>query len=215
MAGLEVGWTRLVEACHRHGFPVRMDPPAPDAPPPGTQWLGAPLDPMLAGLYARTGRATLGDFVLYRPGSGADGALDVNAWMRGQGLTPFPACVLFGQVANLEYYYGVVPGLADAQGVQPVLYIDVQEEPHVVPVASSMEWLFTQLAQFMDLLPEQPDFVPGRCSTVMFPFAAAEPIAQDRPLVDMMRAGRFDGLVTRDEESQQWMQQVLDASGRP
>ncbi|RKG93536.1 hypothetical protein D7V88_02285 [Corallococcus terminator] len=167
---------------------------------------------MLASLYGRTGRATLGDFVLYRPGAGADGALDVNAWMRGQGQAPFASCVLFGQVANLEYYYGVAPGLADAHGVQPVLYVDVQEELLVVPVASSVEALFRQLAGFMDLLPEQPDFVPGRCSTVMFPFAAAELIAQDRPLVDMMRAGRFDRLVTRDEESQRWMQQVLAAS---
>ncbi|RYZ41828.1 MAG: hypothetical protein EOO71_10360 [Myxococcaceae bacterium] len=211
MAGLEVEWTRLVETCRRHGFPVRVDPPAPDAPHPGAQWLGAPLDPMLASLHARTGRATLGDFVLYRPGSGVEGALEVNAWMRGQGLAPFASCVLFGQVANLEYYYGVVPALADAHGVQPVLYIDVQEEPHVVPVASSVEMLLHQLAGFMDLLPEQPDFVLGRCSTVMFPFAAAELIARDRPLVDMMRAGRFDGLVTRDEESQRWMQQVLAA----
>ncbi|RKH20433.1 hypothetical protein D7Y13_27180 [Corallococcus praedator] len=176
------------------------------------QWLGAPLDPMLAGLYARTGRATLGDFVLYRPGSGTDGVLDVNAGLRGQGQTPFPSCVLFGQVSNLEYYYGVVPDLADAHGVQPVLYVDVQEEPHVVPVASNVEALLHQLACFMDLLPEQSDFVPGRCSTVMFPFAAAELIAEDRALVDMMRAGRFDGLVTRDEESQRWMQQVLAAS---
>ncbi|MBE4750321.1 hypothetical protein G4177_19325 [Corallococcus sp. ZKHCc1 1396] len=189
-----------------------MSPPSPDAPRQGMQLLGAPLDPMLAGLYARTGRATLGDFVLYRPdSSAADGVLGVNAWMRGQGQAPFPSCVLFGQVSNLESYYGVVPGLADARGVQPVLYVDVQEEPHVVPVASSVEALFHQLAAFMDLLPEQPDFVPGRCSTVPFPFAAAGLIAEDRPLVDLMRAGRFDGLVTQDEESQRWMRQVLAA----
>ncbi|WP_375755196.1 hypothetical protein [Corallococcus exercitus] len=151
----------------------------------------------------------LGDLVLYRPGSGPDGVLDVNGWLRGRGQAPFPSCVLFGQVSNLAYYYGVVPALADARGVQPVLYIDTQEELHVVPVASSVDWLFTQLARFMDLLPGEPDFVPGRCSTTTFPFVAAGLIAQDTALVEMMRAGRFDGLVTRDEESQRWMQQVL------
>ena len=165
---------------------------------------------MLAGIYSRAGRATLGDIELYRPGSGPDGVLDVNAWLRGRGQAPFPACVLFGQVSNLAYYYGVVPALADARGVQPVLYIDMQEELLVVPVASSVDWLFNQLARFMELLPGEPDFIPGRCSTTMFPFAAAGLIAQDTALVEMMRTGRFDGLVTRDEESQRWMQQVLD-----
>jgi hypothetical protein len=204
------GWTRLVDTCRRHGFPVRVDPPSSDAPQPGSMLLGAPLDPMLGRIYARTGRALLGDIELYRPGSGPDGVLDVNGWLRGRGQAPFPACVLFGQVANLAYYYGVVPALADVDGVQPVLYIDVQEEPHVVPVASSVDGLFGQLARFMDLLPEDPDFVPGRCSTTTFPFATPGIIASDTVLVDMMRAGRFDGLVTRDEESQRWMRQVMD-----
>ncbi|NNB98167.1 hypothetical protein HI113_30145 [Corallococcus exiguus] len=165
---------------------------------------------MLAGIYSRAGRATLGDIELYRPGSGPDGVLDVNAWLRGRGQAPFPACVLFGQVSNLAYYYGVVPALADARGVQPVLYIDMQEELLVVPVASSVDQLFNQLARFMELLQGEPDFIPGRCSTTTFPFAAARLIAQDTALVEMMRTGRFDGLVTRDEESQRWMQQVLD-----
>ncbi|NOJ92246.1 hypothetical protein HMI51_04715 [Corallococcus coralloides] len=172
--------------------------------------MDAPIDPILAGLYSRAGRATLGDIELYRPGSGPEGVLDVNAWLRSRGQVPLPSCVLFGQVANLAYYYGVVPGLADARGVQPVLYLDMQEELLVVPVASSVDQLFNQLARFMELLPEEPDFVPGRCSTTTFPFAAAGLVAQDTALVEMMRAGRFDGLVTRDAESQRWMQQVLD-----
>ncbi|WP_147470084.1 hypothetical protein [Corallococcus sp. AB049A] len=191
------------------GFPLRVEPPSADAPQPGSTLLGTPVDSMLAGLYSRVGRATLGDFELYRPGPGPDGVLDVNAWLRGRELAPVSSCVLFGQVANLAYYYGVVPGLADARGVQPVLYLDMQEELLVVPVASSVEGLFNQLARFMDLLPGEPDFVPGRCSTTMFPFAAAERIAQDTALVEMLRAGRFDGLVTRDEESQRWMRRVL------
>lgn len=187
-----------------------MEPPAADAPRPGSTLLGAPIDPFLAGLYSRMGRATFGDIELYRPGSGPDGILDVNTWLRGRGLVPVSSCVLFGQVANLAYYYGVAPGLADARGVQPVLYLDLQEEPLVVPVASSVDWLFNQLARFMELLPKESDFIPGRCSTTTFPFAAAGLIAQDTALVDMMRAGRFDGLATRDAESQRWMQQVLD-----
>ncbi|RKG69592.1 hypothetical protein D7V80_08410 [Corallococcus sp. CA054B] len=91
-----------------------------------------------------------------------------------------------------------------------MLYLDMQEDLLVVPVASSVDQLLNQLARFMELLPGEPDFVPGRCSTTTFPFAAAGLVAQDTALVEMMRAGRFDGLVTRDAESQRWMQQVLD-----
>jgi hypothetical protein len=210
LAGLE----RLIHVCRERGFPARLEPATTQAPLTGALFLGGPADAELAAFHARFERATLADLMVYQPGTAADGILRVNELMRRRGREPFRSCVLFGQVPSLAYYYGVVPALTDTRGVQPVLYIDNHDERCVLPVASSVDHLFGSYARFLESLEEQPGNVPGDYASTTFPFAVPSIVAGDHALVELLQAGRFDGLVSTDPESQEWVQQVLHASKR-
>lgn len=210
LAGLE----RLIHVCSERGFPVQLEPSSTQPPAMGELFLGGPSEPELAAFHARFERATLADLMVYRPGTAADGILRVNELMRRRGREPFRSCVLFGQVPSLAYYYGVVPSLADSRGVQPVLYIDNHDERCILPVASSVDHLFGTYARFLESLEVQPEYVPGEYASTTFPFSVPGLVAEDRALVELLQAGRFDGLVSTDPESQDWLRQVLHAAQR-
>jgi hypothetical protein len=46
---------------------------------------------------------------------------------------------------------------------------------------------------------------------VHFPFTVPELIARDRPLVERVRAGHFDALLTPDEQTREWVETLLAA----
>ncbi|MCY1040490.1 hypothetical protein OV208_04075 [Corallococcus sp. bb12-1] len=135
-----------------------------------------------------------------------------NVMLRERGEAPFPSCLVFGQVPSLAYRFALVPGLADALGLQPVVFIDDHIDKEVLPVASNLDRFFDTYARGIERFASGRTLAADEWIDLDFPRFTPELVAQDRPLVDMMRAGRFDGLVTRDEESQRWMQQVLAAS---
>ncbi|WP_338262639.1 hypothetical protein [Corallococcus caeni] len=139
----------------------------------------------------------MAELVLY-PLQGEHGVVAINRTLRERGEAPFPECLVFGQVPSLAYRFALVPGLADPHGLQPVVFIDDHSEKEVLPVASNLDRFFDAYARSMEAWDDMD-----------FPRFEPERIAEDTVLVEMMRAGRFDGLVTRDEESQRWMRQVL------
>ncbi|MBN1203942.1 MAG: hypothetical protein JXB05_03325 [Myxococcaceae bacterium] len=49
----------------------------------------------------------------------------------------FNASLIFSWEMGFSLYYGTVPRLADAQGLQPVVHVDGDEAQYAVPVASS------------------------------------------------------------------------------
>lgn len=155
----------------------------------------------------------MAEVVLHGP-EGEYGIVATNALLRERGEAPFSSCLVFGRVPSLAYRFALVPGLADAQGLQPVVFIDDHLDKEVLPVASNLDRFFDTYARSIEVFVKERVPAPDAWEDLDFPRLAPTHVAQDRPLVDMMRAGRFDGLVTRDEESQRWMQQVLDASGR-
>ncbi|MCP3136575.1 hypothetical protein [Pyxidicoccus xibeiensis] len=204
-----VGLERLIRVCREHGFPARLEPAITQAPAVGEELLGGQLDLELAAFQTRFEKATLADLMVYSRGTEPDGILRVNEMMRRRGREPFPSCVLFAQVPGFAYYFGAVPALADARGVQPVLYIDNHDERCIVPVASSVDHLFGTYARFLETLEERPEYVPGEYSSATFPFAVPDLVAEDTALLRLLEAGRFDGLVSMDAESQDWLQRVL------
>lgn len=206
------GLKRLMEVCRKHGFPLETSTPEPTAPAAGEPFLGSPFDPMLAAAHARLGGAMLGDFVLYKPGPHEYGLARINEGMRRNDTEPFRSSLVFGQEPSLAYYYGTVPKLANPHGIQPVIYIDAHDQMFVLPVASSVDRFFDVFSRYLEAVAEDPQYVEERHSSISFPWDVPELIAQDKPLVQMMEAHRFDFLLKSDEHTRNWLAQVRQSA---
>jgi hypothetical protein len=206
------GLEHLMEVCGKLGLPFEPFPPDPSTPGAGAPFLGAPFDPQLAATYTRLGGATLGDFVLYNPGPHEHGLARTNEGMRRDDVEPFRSTLVFGQEPSLAYYYGTVPKLADAQGIQPVIYIDAHDQMFVLPVASSVERFFDLFSRYLEVVAADPQSMEERHSSISFPWDVPKLIAQDEPLVRMMEAGRFDFLMKGDEHTRNWLARVRQAA---
>ncbi|GMT97772.1 hypothetical protein KH5H1_18910 [Corallococcus caeni] len=191
------GLERLMAQCREQRLPLRLGTASTEDSTGRELFPGQPLDPLLAAVFRRIGDARVAELVLY-PLQGEHGVVAINRTLRERGEAPFPECLVFGQVPSLAYRFALVPGLADPHGLQPVVFIDDHSEKEVLPVASNLDRFFDAYARSMEAWDDMD-----------FPRFEPERIAEDTVLVEMMRAGRFDGLVTRDEESQRWMRQVL------
>jgi hypothetical protein len=206
------GLERLTGTCRRLGLPVKLPPPIPAAPREGESVLGQPIDPLLAAVYQRLGDATFGDFFIERPDpSDPDGLYQWNEWVKRRNEEPFRSCLLFAKTPGLAYFYAVVPRLADARGRQPVLYIDNHDERVVLPIASDVDRFFDTYSRYLEALVQAPDYTPGEFWALSFPWSVPELIARDRPLVELLMAGRFEGLMTTATAEREWLQQVKSA----
>lgn len=206
------GLERLTETCRRLALPVEIPPPIPAAPREGEWVLGQPIDPVLAAVYQRMGDATFGDFFLERADpSDPDGLFQWNEWVKRRDEEPFRSCLLFGKTPGLAYFYAVVPKLADAHGRQPVLYIDNHDERVVLPIASNVDRFFETYSRYLEALVRSPEYAPGEFAALSFPWSVPELIAQDRPLVELLASGRFEGLMTTAPAEREWVEQVKSA----
>jgi hypothetical protein len=154
----------------------------------------------------------LGDFVLYKPGPHEYGLARINEGMRRNDTEPFRSSLVFGQEPSLAYYYGTVPKLANPHGIQPVIYIDAHDQMFVLPVASSVDRFFDVFSRYLEAVAEDPQYVEERHSSISFPWDVPELIAQDKPLVQMMEAHRFDFLLKSDEHTRNWLAQVRQSA---
>jgi hypothetical protein len=162
-----------------------------------------PVDPMLAAAFSGCGKLVLGSGALEVPlllrcDDKLNGLLLEN--QEWQGLFPhefwpdhFRALMFFGR--QMLYGYATVPGLLSPEGTQPVVRVDPYEEIHALPVASNVDRFFDTYSRYVELLAEDPGYLAGEAAWVRFPFSVPELIARDRPLVEMIKQGRFDPLM--------------------
>jgi hypothetical protein len=206
LAGLQ----RLFEVCGRHGLSLKTLPSEGSPPTPAELFLGQPFDPILAALYRKFRGALLGDFQLYAWGSGERQLLDVNDGMRDFQEEPYLSSLLFGQIPMLAYYLATVPSLADARGIQPVVFIDGYEHHRVLPVASNIDEFFMAFSIYLERAVATPEYAVERCIGLHFPTSVPDVIAHDRRLVEALVAGSFKRLMRNDGESREWISKVYD-----
>jgi hypothetical protein len=118
---------------------------------------------------------------------------------------------VFGGRTGLAYYLATVPELADARGYQPVVHIEAYDEPQALPVASSVDRFFESWSRYLEALVAHPDHAMEGAAALSFPWKVPEILAMDRPLVELIRAGRFDPLLT--EEAKGWVARVVRVAG--
>jgi hypothetical protein len=208
------GLERLMEVCRRKGHPLKREPPLVPAPVAGRSVVGLPFDTLLAAVHARVGSLWVRDGFFLLPGR--DGQrpdlTGVNERWRRNWPEPFRSLLVFAQDDRMAYFYATVPGLADARGAQPVVWVDVYEEPYALPVASDIDRFLEAYARYLEL-PELPsEYEEGGLPARLFPRDVPELLARDGPLVQLLRAGRFDSLMERDAEAREWGAKVLEAA---
>ncbi len=208
------GLTHFLEVCQRHQILLEKEPPTHPVPPAGAPIAGLPFDPMLAVIHSRIGHFRLAEGLTLLRLVDAQGfdLHQVNERWRGERPEPLRSLLVFAKEDLLAYYYATVPSLADARGCQPVVDIDVHAAPHAIPVASDVERFFDTYARYLEALVQSPGFEEDGFAALVFPWDVPELLAADRPLVELLRAGRFDFLLPRDEETRQWVARVVDAA---
>jgi hypothetical protein len=207
------GLDRLIEICQRHSLRLELPPPLKSAPQQGEVFLGAPLDPQLAAVYHRLGAAEFGEFALYAPSSEEEGLTRRNEWLRETGEVQYLSALVFGWEPGFSFYYGTVPQLADAQGIQPVIYIEAMDVLFAVPIASSVDRLFDLYSRYLELMVQDPNYLSSGLPHVQFPWHMRTFVARDAPLIQQVRAGHFDFLSNNYRGALKWLQELR--SGPP
>jgi hypothetical protein len=202
------GLDRLIAVCQRHSLPLRLDSALPFTPASGESSLGEPLDPQLAATYQRLGGAEFGPLTLFRPGPDWLDLMPWNERLRRHGAVHFRASLIFCEETGFPLYYGTVPRLADAQGVQPVIHVDGSEAQYGIPVASSVDRFFDTYSRHLELMIVDPEYVHHGIARAQFPWSVQEIIAEDTPLLEQVRAGRFDFLSNGHQDALEWFHRL-------
>lgn len=222
------GLDRLLEVGRKHGFPLKTLPAGHRPPQAGEVLAGHPVDPLLAAALARLGGLVIGfdHHILMRCDD------EVNAILAGneewQSHFPhrfwpdhFQSLMIFG--VNMLYRYATVPALANPEGLQPVVFVDPYEDIHALPIASDVNRFFETCSHYVELMAGDPEYEATGTPAIGLPWGTPELIARDGPLIEMLRAGRFDHLMyARDKmgkrgegsiaDIQKWRDAVLSAS---
>jgi hypothetical protein len=96
--------------------------------------------------------------------------------------------------------------------LQPVVKVDMHEEPYAVPLASTVDRFFDTYSRYLEVLVAEPDYEEFGPAVRTFPWQVPELIARDQPLVESLQAGRFDFLMPKDEETCSWVAMILRAA---
>lgn len=209
------GLDELMDTCRRLGLRLRVEPPARNPLAAGATVAGLLLDPLLATLYARHAQASFATeaagLVLLRVSDTVNELESLNAPLPENRFRQLALPVLvFGSEAGLAYYCATVPGLADGQGLQPVVCVDTYEEPYALPVASDVDRFFHLWAGYLRALISHPDYATAGSAALTFPWGVPQLFSTDERLTQGMRAGRFDALLPRhDAATTRWLAQVL------
>ena len=135
-----------------------------------------------------------------------------NGRLREDGAVQFTASLIFSWEKGFSLYYGTVPRLADAQGIQPVVHIDDYEAPYAVPIASSVDRFFDLYCRYLERVAADPEYIHHGVSVLHFPWALVDLIARDEPLMARIRAGSFDFLTNNQRAAIDWIQKLRDMS---
>ncbi len=225
------GLDRLLDVSREWGVPLETGPGSSTPPRAGEMLEGLPIDPLLAAAYARVGMLNLGSSrpLLMRCDNEANTFLRENKeW---QSYFPhefwpehFRPLVIFG--GNMLYRYALVPALANADGLQPVVFVDPYEEIYALPIASDLDRFFDAFSHYVRILAEDPEYRATGAPSIGFPWRTPELIAKDSLLIEMIKKGLFDRLMyesnktgRHDEtgiaETQRWLTTVLAAASSP
>lgn len=209
------GLDNLLEACQRLDVPVEFAAPSRSPLTEDEVPNARPLDPYLRALYARVGGMlvgqSIGDLQLCRRDGNINGLKTLNAEQVNGFEEPFRSVLAFAETPGTLYCFALVPWLADAKGVQPVILIDPYEEVHALPIASSLDQFFKTYARCLEFVVANPWTSVADAPHVNF-WSLPEMLAKDRRFVEMLSSGCFNVLMKQDDEDRRWAQRIVQAA---
>jgi hypothetical protein len=212
------GLDRLLEVCGRLGLQQSVLPPGKHPPEPFAPVAGTPLDPALASFYSRMGKAILAadadGLVIFQVDDGINQLEAENNSLRaGWQGDYFAPLFVFGGRPLLAHYFATVPSWSDPSGFQPVVRVDTYERPYALPIASTVDRLFDTYSHYLEELVAHEDFNADGAAALSFPWKVPHLLARDERLVQLIREGSFDALMT-DADARAWSGEVLNAHSR-
>jgi hypothetical protein len=210
------GLDRLLTVCRTHELLAEEEPPTRGSPALGATIAGQPCEPLLPTVHARIGyfRLSEGLLLLRLVDKQRFDLFTVNEGWRRDWSEPIRSLLVFAKEHALAYYYATVPSLRNAEGLQPVVKVDVHEEPYALPLASGLDRFFDTYSRYLEALVASPFYEEDGAAALSFPWDVPELVARDRPLVEMLRAGQFDFLMAKNADAREWVSQVLSAPVR-
>ncbi len=204
------GLEHLLEVCRSRAHPLKLEPPFPTELTPEPSVAGQPMDSQLAVVHARVGYLWVRDGFSLLPARHPwrSDLHRVNEQWRRDWAEPFGSLLVFARDDRLAYCYATVPGLAGERGPQPVVWVDVYEALYAVPVASDVDHFFDTYARYLEAAPRLPEGEEYAPTGRTFPWSAADFIARDRALVELIRVGRFDFLMKANARAREWVEKV-------
>jgi hypothetical protein len=208
------GLERLIEVCRRLNLKLKTTPPSHAPLKAGTRIVGLPVDPVLATIYAKLGSASfatdVAGIVLTRFDDLEHKLEEDNCWWGGgyREQLALPTFIFAGE-PMMAYHYATVPDLADALGQQPVVHVDVYEDPYAMPVASTVDRFFDAYSRFLETLMAIPN-ARHEAGLLAFPWGVPDIIGRDGRLVELIQEGRFDSLMI-NAEAMGWARKVVTA----
>jgi hypothetical protein len=210
------GLEHLLEVCRSRAHPLKLEPPLPIELTAESSVAGQPMDSQLAAVHARVGYLWVRDGFSVLPvrHEWRPDLYRVNEQWRREWAEPFGSLRVFARDDRLAYCYATVPGLAGERGAQPVVWVDVYEALYAVPVASDVDHFFDTYARYLAATPRVQEGEEHALLTRTFPWSAADFIARDRALVELIQAGRFDFLMKASARAREWVETRLGAPVR-
>ncbi|WP_224244261.1 hypothetical protein [Hyalangium gracile] len=211
------GLERLMEVCRRLQLRMRTAPPGHQLPRAGAPIEGLPFDPMLAAVYSRLGQGAFATDVAGIILSRFDDEerkleRDNQWWSQGYRKSLALPTFIFAGEPLMAYHYATVPSLADDEGRQPVVWIDVYEEPYALPVASNVDRFFATYAGYLEALMALPKAREEGDTLLTFPWGVPALMGGDTQLVELLRSGSFSPIMKTTSTTPKWVSQVLSAA---
>ncbi len=213
------GLERLMEVCRRLDLEWRSAPPRQSPLEAGALIEGLPFDPMLAAVYVRFGYASfapdVAGLILHRFDDEDLYLEEENKRWRESYREQFALpTFLFAGEPGMAYQFATLPTLADDQGCQPVVRLDIYEEPYAMPVASNVDRLFDAYSHYLEALMDLPQAREEGATLLTFPWKTPSIVGRDARLVELIRQGAFDALMPGAEE-RAWADKVVRAVTSP
>jgi hypothetical protein len=217
-----VGLEHLISVCRSRELRVELNPPLPAACGPDQVFLDQPLDPLLAATLARFNGATLAELGLFWMDDTPYGLGPFNARRRADDAWPLKDTLLYSMFLGVPYYLATIPNLADSNGVQPVVYINLSIDMEVMPIASSVDMAFDLYARYLETKASRNESLAREHGSIeagtrgrrgfFFPRSIPALVAEDRRLVQMLAANRFKAFTAIDADLPDWSACVLAAA---
>ena len=185
------------------GLPANLEPPLSEVP---ASILGVTLDPQLVAIYQVSNGLEIGDFFITAILGGKNFDLEADSASTRRDLDTLPLLhdvLLWGYVESIQVEITSIPALADEQGRQPVVILDLNDAPHIEPLASTVNRAVELIVQ--DCILTGGDYE----SREPLPIELADDIARDTRLMELIDAGAFHALGV--EVAEEWLDMLRAA----